>query len=190
METKALEAVSLSYPDIRSYIKAFLPNIYEDCKNILQFQVTMANNILMKFGIYQPFGPYMEILNGNAEGIWSIPELPDHQIADKDLTMVLDSTFDDLRDALSMQFEKGGEGIKKSACPSKVIPSMNIYTDNILKNMTLELYNAKSKFGDDVRKKREEIKNTFQLFHNSITNCFYKPSNSLSESCFSNLVSC
>lgn len=189
LESKALDTVSNSYPDIRNYVKSFLPQLYDDSKNILQFELTMANNILMKFGLYKPFGPYMEILNGNAEGIWSIPELPEALVTDRELSLVLDNTFEDIRNAITAKFEKGGEDLKKSACPSKVVPSMSTYTDVILKNLTTELSNAKNKFTDDVRKKRDEIKKNFQTFHDSNSNCFNKPTNALSESCFSTLVS-
>lgn len=188
MQTKLLEDISNRYPDIRTYVKASVPGFIEDCKNILLAQMSMATNILNKFDIHSPFAQYMEVFNGNVEGIQSLPETSDHQIADNELTDILDRSFDRIRNVVNEYYEKGAEDIKQSACPSKVIPSMKELSDSIVRNMTLFLSNIKTKFNDDGRKKRDDIKNTFQAFQTIITNCYNMPNVTISGKCISEAV--
>lgn len=183
MQTKILNQISNAYPDIRTYIRENVAPFFVDGKSTIQFGLNMGNNFLNKFGVFSPFPEWFDVVYGVAEGIAAVPVFWDRFYTDKDLNEDFDEANVELRSSINELFAKATEDIKKSACTSKVISSMNIYTNAIMSNITLASKTLKTAFLNDAKNERTSMANIFTWFNNNATICNNKVSNELTLNC-------
>jgi hypothetical protein len=148
----------------------------------------MGNNFLNKFGLLSPFPEWIDAVYEIAQGITAAPVLWESNFTDKDFDDAFDLANDDLRTNANELFKKAAEEIKKSACASKVIEKMNIYTNAIMNNITAASGFLKNAFLNDAKNERAAMTNILTWFNNNATNCNNKASYILTLNCTSTLV--
>lgn len=173
---------------MRTVLKENIPPFYTDGQSVLSSQLTTASNILKKFKNSSPLNAWVNFVNNNTKAITGVPVLLEANISDSKVNEGLNSDFLALRENVTSLYSKASEDIKKSACPSKVIASLNAYTDSVVKNFSTDATNLRNYAVRDLKDRQNLLKKNSESFNNIISTCNGKSNVTASRTCILDAV--